>query len=46
MNYLRKDTIVSVVAAAALHLLVPGAMAQAPLPQENELGSVEQEITS
>ncbi len=33
-------------AAAALHLLVPNAIAQTPLPQENELGSVEQEITS
>ena len=46
MNYLQKNTIVSFVAAAALHLLVPAAMAQTPLPQENELGSVEQEITS
>ena len=34
------------VAAAALHLLVPNAIAQTPLPQENELGSVQQEITS
>ena len=46
MNYLQKNTIVSFVAAAALHLLVPSAMAQTPLPQESELGSVEQEITS
>jgi hypothetical protein len=40
MNYLQKNTIVSFVAAAALHLLVPSAMAQTPLPQESELGSV------
>jgi septal ring factor EnvC (AmiA/AmiB activator) len=33
-------------AAAALCFLVPQAIAQTPLPQENELGSVEQEITS
>ena len=33
-------------AAAALHFLVPNAIAQTPLPQENELGSVQQEITS
>ena len=34
------------VASAALCFLVPNAIAQTPLPQENELGSVEQEITS
>ena len=34
------------VAAAALHLFAPNAIAQTPLPQENELGSVQQEITS
>jgi septal ring factor EnvC (AmiA/AmiB activator) len=34
------------VASAALCFLVPQASAQTPLPQENELGSVEQEITS
>ena len=33
-------------ASAALCFLVPHAIAQTPLPQENELGSVEQEITS
>ena len=33
-------------ASAALCLVVPHAFAQTPLPQENELGSVEQEITS
>ena len=33
-------------ASAALCFLVPHASAQTPLPQENELGSVEQEITS
>ena len=46
MYYLRKLTSLGFVAAAALHLLVPNATAQTPLPQENELGSVEQEITS
>ena len=46
MYYLRKLTSLSFVAAAALHLLVPNAGAQTPLPQENELGSVEQELTS
>jgi septal ring factor EnvC (AmiA/AmiB activator) len=46
MHYLRKLTSLSFVAAAALHMLVPNAIAQTPLPQENELGSVEQEITS
>jgi len=34
------------VASAALSLVVPHAIAQTPVPQENELGSVEQEITS
>ena len=34
------------VASAALCLAVPRAVAQTPLPQENELGSVEQEMTS
>ena len=33
-------------ASAALCLSAPHAIAQTPLPQENELGSVEQEITS
>ncbi|HLA01403.1 MAG TPA: peptidoglycan DD-metalloendopeptidase family protein [Aestuariivirga sp.] len=33
-------------ASAALSLVVPHAIAQTPVPQENELGSVEQEITS
>ncbi|MDO8353972.1 MAG: hypothetical protein Q7T14_10960, partial [Aestuariivirga sp.] len=46
MYYLQRLSNVGLVAAAALHLLVPNATAQTPLPQENELGSVEQEITS
>lgn len=33
-------------AAAALCFIVPRAIAQTPLPQENELGTVQQEITS
>ena len=33
-------------ATAALCLIVPHAIAQTPLPQENELGTVQQEITS
>lgn len=33
-------------ASAALSLVVPHAIAQTPVPQESELGSVEQEITS
>jgi murein hydrolase activator len=46
MKILRRWKIECLVAAAALHLLVANAIAQTPLPQENELGSVEQEITS
>src|SRR5436190_8194162 len=46
MKILRSWRITSLVAIAALHLFVPNAIAQTPLPQGNELGSVEQEITS
>ena len=46
MKILRRWEITGIVAAAALCFLVPQAIAQTLLPQENELGSVEQEITS
>jgi len=46
MKILRRWEITGVVATAALCFLVPQAIAQTLLPQENELGSVEQEITS
>ena len=46
MKILQSWKITSLVASAALCFLVPLAVAQTPLPQENELGSVEQEITS
>jgi septal ring factor EnvC (AmiA/AmiB activator) len=46
MNFLRRLESTLSVASAALCFLVPNAIAQTPLPQENELGSVEQEITS
>lgn len=46
MNYLQDLKCALFVATAALCFLVSHALAQTPLPQENELGSVEQEITS
>jgi septal ring factor EnvC (AmiA/AmiB activator) len=46
MAILRKLRGTIFVASAALSLVVPHAIAQTPVPQENELGSVEQEITS
>jgi septal ring factor EnvC (AmiA/AmiB activator) len=46
MKILRRWEITGFVAIAALCFLVPQATAQTLLPQENELGSVEQEITS
>jgi septal ring factor EnvC (AmiA/AmiB activator) len=46
MNIWRELTSTLFVASAALCFLVPQAIAQTALPQENELGSVEQEITS
>jgi septal ring factor EnvC (AmiA/AmiB activator) len=46
MNTLQELKRTLFVASAALSFLVPHASAQTPLPQENELGSVEQEITS
>jgi septal ring factor EnvC (AmiA/AmiB activator) len=46
MKILRRWEITGTVATAALCFLVPQAIAQTPVPQENELGSVEQEITS
>jgi septal ring factor EnvC (AmiA/AmiB activator) len=46
MNNLKRLTSMGFVAAAALHMLVPNAIAQTPLPQENELGAVEREITA
>jgi septal ring factor EnvC (AmiA/AmiB activator) len=46
MNYFQDLKCSLFVATAALCFLVSHALAQTPLPQENELGSVEQEITS
>jgi septal ring factor EnvC (AmiA/AmiB activator) len=46
MAILRKLRGTIFVASAALSLVVPHAIAQTPVPQESELGSVEQEITS
>ena len=46
MNYLKDFKTAIFAASAALCFLVPRAIAETPLPQENALGSVEQEITS
>ena len=45
MNFLRDFKTAIFVASTALYVLVPHAIAETPLPQENALGSVEQEIT-
>ena len=46
MNYLKDFKTAIFAASAALCFLVPRAIAETPLPQENALGSIEQEITS
>jgi septal ring factor EnvC (AmiA/AmiB activator) len=46
MNSLRDIKGKFFAAGTALYLLAPHALAQTPLPQENELGAVQQEITS